>query len=86
MNDNKRPTFLDGYKVFDELDKWVTQNIHERKGWTVNSFKLGQSSAVRCRLEWSMEGQMAWIDQVAITPEEAVYLALSEFTQWEQSK
>ena len=72
------PKHLEGYRVFEELQNWknsLTDFTHHRQ-WSIESTSL---RGFQCRLWWSIESQTRSVTKSALSPEEAVYLALQSF-------
>jgi hypothetical protein len=78
------PIFLESYDVFEELKKWCCVNRKtEKRHWTISAW---QEKFYACSLTWRFqETQIGSVSKVADNPQEAVHLAIEEFTKWEKS-
>jgi hypothetical protein len=78
------PVFLEGYKAFEELHNWKWGGTKD-EGRHYYLTAYGRTG-VKCTLSWKFDAQgstqLAGIDKMAPSGEEAVWLALEEFNKW----
>lgn len=76
------PVFLVGYPVFSKLKDWKDRSTAyaTNRSWQIKSYS---DYKVSCTLNWSLKGQVAGLDRYALSPEEAVWSCLEEFTRLE---
>jgi hypothetical protein len=75
MNELSQPTFLDGYDVFAELEKWRRACKYDHPWWELTS----EEGEFRCELSFFGKAGSYTKAHVAPTPQEAVYGAINRF-------
>lgn len=78
------PVFLEGYDPIEDLIEWKgKQPASIQAHWELRSYARGM---FLCRLTWNLETpdgskQVASLDQIAHSPEEAAFKVLAEFSK-----
>ncbi len=74
---SQKPKHLEDFNAVERLDLWRHSGVTlSRRSWTIRSFGVKDYSVM---LDWVFDNQLATIQRVATTIEEAAWLAIREF-------
>lgn len=80
-----KPKHLEEYDLFAALKRWKDKasTTDTRRSWELRSYGKTalKNDLFYCRVSWSLDGQVAALDRVATSPEEAVSLVLAAFVE-----
>ena len=77
------PIHLENFDVFKALADWKSINGHLKPHWDIRAWG---ERAVACGLTWKFgESQLGGIQKGALSAQEAVELALEEFSKWSEA-
>lgn len=79
------PASLEMYDALGDLADWKAGGVaEERRQWTLKSFGAGQH---RCEIDFRFgDSQVGRLEQMAASPEEAIWLVLTEFRKTESAR